>query len=137
MLGEFNGTMQNDGYAAYWCYNEKRRRELGLEMLEISCCWAHARRKLHEAKAESALAREMLKEISELCLVETSLRDSGGSVAERKAVRGEKSRHVLDRIKKRLEQDRSRHLPHITNVEARELTPTKWLAARQAESMSA
>jgi len=28
-------------------------------------------------------------------------------------------------------------LPHITNAEARELTPTKWLAVRQAESLSA
>ncbi len=226
MLNDFNGTIQIDGYAAYWSYNHKRRRELDLEELVISCCWAHARRKFHEAKAESALARDMLKEISELYLVETSLRDSGGSVAERKAVRGEKSRHVLDRIKKRLEQDRSRHLPqsltgraisytlnlrdelnvyvengeleidnnlvenmirvpalgkknwlffgskdagetnaiimtvllnckmhginpdeylkdvlallpHITNAEARELTPAKWLAARQAKTLTA
>jgi transposase len=28
-------------------------------------------------------------------------------------------------------------LPHITNAEARELTPAKWLAARQTESQSA
>jgi hypothetical protein len=226
MLGEFNGTMQNDGYAAYWCYNEKRRRELGLEMLEISCCWAHARRKFHEAKAESALARDMLKEISELYIVEASLRNAKSSAGEREAVRREKSRPVLDRIKKRLEQDRSRHLPqsltgkavsytlnlwdelnvyvengeleidnnlienmirvpalgkknwlffgsenagvtnailmtvmlnckmhginpeeylkdvlsrlpHITNAEARELTPAKWLAARQAKTLTA
>jgi len=28
-------------------------------------------------------------------------------------------------------------LPHITNAEARELTPAKWLAARQAEFLTA
>jgi hypothetical protein len=28
-------------------------------------------------------------------------------------------------------------LPHITNTEARELTPVNWLAARQAESRTA
>jgi len=61
MLNGFSGTVQNDGYPAYWSYNNKRLRELGLEKLEISCCWAHARRKFHEAKAESALAGDMLK----------------------------------------------------------------------------
>jgi hypothetical protein len=28
-------------------------------------------------------------------------------------------------------------LPHITNAEARELTPAKWLAARQAKTLTA
>jgi transposase len=195
-------------------------------MLEISCCWAHARHYFYKAKDESALARSILKELSKLYHIETILRESGSSACERKALRMKESRPVLDTIKEKIERQRSKHLPqsltgkaisytlnlwdelnvyvengeldidnnsvaniirvpalgkknwlffgskdagvqsaiimtvllnckmhgvnpeeyledvlsrlpHITNVEARELTPTKWLAARQTESQSA
>ena len=58
MLGKYEGTVQTDGYAAYESHNKSRpdgRR------FKLGNCWAHARRKFHEAKAESALAGDMLK----------------------------------------------------------------------------
>ena len=126
MLNGFRGIVQNDGYPAYWSYNNKRLRELGLEKLEIGCCWAHARRKFHEAKAESALARDMLKEIRQLYLVEASLRDAGSSVGQRAAARRETSKPVLDRMKKRLEQERGWHLPQSLTGKAISYTLNLW-----------
>lgn len=223
MLGDYHGTIQSDGYAAYPCYN-RTRADNG--KLTLACCWAHARRKFHEAKDESALARGILGEISNLYQTETVLRENGSSACDRKALRMKESQPVLAAIREKIEKQRSEHLPqsltgkaisytlnlwdelnvyvengeleidnnlveniirvpalgkknwlffgskdagvqsaiimtvllnckmhginpeeylkdvlsrlpHITNAEARELTPAKWLAARQAESLSA
>ena len=111
MLDDFDGIIQNDGYAAYWSYNILRSKNPNKKELVISCCWAHARRKFFEAKAESALARDILKEIKELYRPEASLRDAESSSEEREVARREESQPVLDRIKERLERDRSKHLP--------------------------
>jgi len=48
-----------------------------------------------------------------------------------------KFQHSHSEIAKEYLKDVPSRLPHITNAEARELTSAKWLAARQAESMSA
>jgi hypothetical protein len=223
MLDDYLGTIQSDGYAAYPSYNKTREDNC---KLTLACCWAHARRKFHEAKEESALARSILSEISKLYQIEAVLRESGSSACDRKALRIKESRPVLDAIREKIEKQRSQHLPqsltgkaisytlniwdelnvyvkngeleidnnlveniirvpalgkknwlffgskdagvqssiimtvllnckmhginpeeylkdvlsrlpHISNAEARELTPAKWLAARQSESLSA
>jgi len=223
MLDYYQGTIQSDGYPAYPAYNKTRADNC---KLTLACCWAHTRRKFHEAKDESALARGILGEIAKLYAVETVLRENGSSACERKALRMKESQPVLDAIRAKVEKQRSQHLPqsltgkaisytlniwdelnvyvengeleidnnlveniirvpalgkknwlffgskdagvqsaiimtvllnckmhginpeeylkdvlsrlpHITNAEARELTPAKWLAARQAKTLTA
>lgn len=126
MLNEFDGTIQNDGYAGYWSYNKLRSQVLKKKALEISCCWAHARRKFFEAKAESKLAKEMLLEIKKLYNTESSLRESQSSSEEREKVRRKESQPVLDRIKERLEQDRGKHLPKSLTGKAISYTLKIW-----------
>ncbi|MFC1462440.1 IS66 family transposase, partial [Verrucomicrobiota bacterium] len=46
MLGSFAGTVQCDGYSAYTSYAK------GRDDLDLAGCWAHARRKFHEAIEE-------------------------------------------------------------------------------------
>ena len=126
MLNEFDGTIQNDGYAGYWSYNKFRSMVLKKKELEISCCWAHARRKFFEAKAESKFAKEMLLEIKELYRTESLLRESNSSNEEREKVRRKESQPILDRIKERLEQDRGRHLPKSLTGKAISYTLKIW-----------
>lgn len=126
MLNGFNGTMQIDGYPAYWSYNTDRSVTFNLQALEISCCWAHARRKFFEAKAESDLARKTLLEIKKLYRIESSLRESQSSNEERERVRHEQSQPILDRIKKSLEQDRDKHLPKSLTRKAINYTLNLW-----------
>jgi len=126
MLNEFDGTIQNDGYAGYWSYNKYRCVKLEKKALEISCCWAHTRRKFFEAKAESNLARKMLLEIKELYSIESVLRESQSSDVEREKVRREESQPVLDRIKERMEQDRGKHLPKSLTGKAISYTLKLW-----------
>jgi transposase/ElaB/YqjD/DUF883 family membrane-anchored ribosome-binding protein len=126
MLDEFDGTIQNDGYAGYWSYNKYRCVKFEKKALEISCCWAHARRKFFKAKDESNLARKMLLEIKELYRIESLLRESQSSNEERARVRREKSQPVLDRIKERLEQDRGKHLPKSLTGKAISYTLKIW-----------
>ena len=46
MLSDFKGTIQCDGYGAYGKFAKEH------EQVELSGCWAHARRKFHEAIEE-------------------------------------------------------------------------------------
>jgi transposase len=126
MLNEYDGTIQNDGYSGYWCYNNYRVTDLKKTLLEITCCWAHARRKFFEAKAESKLAKKMLLEIKELYGIETSLRESQSSKTEREKVRREQSQPILDRIKQRLEQESGKHLPKSLTGKAIRYTLNLW-----------
>jgi len=99
MLDYYQGTIQSDGYPAYPAYNKTRADNC---KLTLACCWAHTRRKFHEAKDESALARGILGEIAKLYAVETVLRENGSSACERKALRMKESRPVLDTIKEKI-----------------------------------
>ncbi|MSU31531.1 MAG: hypothetical protein EXS25_02500 [Pedosphaera sp.] len=49
MLKTFNGTIQSDGYALYGAMERDRP---GLKRL---ACWAHARRKFHDASSDDRL----------------------------------------------------------------------------------
>ena len=61
LLPDFQGTLQSDGYQAY----AKLSRESGL--IDHAGCWAHARRKFHEALDDSpAAALHMLRLIGHL-----------------------------------------------------------------------
>ena len=107
MLNGFNGSVQCDGFKAYESY-ARRAEAMGIEW---HGCWAHARRKFHEARNESGFARWMLHQIGLLYAVERRVR--GKAPALRAAARASESRMILDRIFRamRRQLDLGKHLP--------------------------
>jgi transposase len=123
MLDDYDGTLQTDGYAVYPCYNKSRPDS---RKLTLACCWAHARRKFHEAKDESALARNVIREVAKLYAIEAVLREDKSSACERKARRMKDSRPILDAIKEMIVSQRSRHLPQSLTGKAISYTLDIW-----------
>jgi transposase len=96
-LEDFSGVLQADGYAGFSKIYD------GGRVLEAAC-WAHVRRKfvdLHELH-KSPLAAEMMDRIGALYAIEQEIR--GRPPEERRAVRQEHSRPLLDTMKPWLEQ---------------------------------
>lgn len=122
-LEDFDGVIQTDGYTSYVTYNNKRPDS---RKLIHSCCWAHARRKFHEAKDGSPMAKAVLKEIQELYRVESELRESGASVEERLAKRQKESAPVLAVIKQKIENAPLHYLPQSPTRKAIKYTLERW-----------
>jgi transposase len=105
-LGEFNGILQSDGYAAYAC--------LGGKDLIYAGCMAHARRgfidALKVAPGEPA-ASAVVAEIGKLYAVEKSAREWGLSPRERACLRQLRSVPVLSALKEKIISLRQEVLP--------------------------
>jgi transposase len=88
-LAGFKGILQVDGYAGY-------RVLAGRGEVELALCWAHVRRRFYElaAAGPAPIANEALQRIAGLYAVESDIR--GRNAAERRAVRQEKSRPIID-----------------------------------------
>jgi len=96
-LREFTGTLQADAYAGYGTVYQNGR-------VKESACMAHIRRPfydLYEAH-KSAVAKEALERIAALYAIEEEIR--GCSAEERRAVRSERSRPLLDSMKQWMEE---------------------------------
>jgi transposase len=119
-LKGFRGVVQSDGYSAYGSYLKRHPRA----EVELAACWAHARRKFHEARNESPFAARMLQEIQELYKIEAELRKD--PTLDRRAVRQEKSLLILHRIGFELQADQSRHLPKSLTGKAINYTLGLW-----------
>jgi transposase len=90
-LATFSGTLQADGYPGFNRLYEKGK-------VTEAACWAHARRKfndLYEAHA-SPIAKEALDRIAALYVVEKEIR--GRSPDERRQVRHDRARPLLDSL---------------------------------------
>ena len=85
-------VLQTDGYAAYAQYAKK----MGLTHAQ---CWAHARRKVFEAKdIEPGPATQALEWIGALYAVEERIREQGLTGAAKRACRLEEAKPVADRL---------------------------------------
>jgi hypothetical protein len=96
-LKKFQGTLQADGYAGFdQIYEAGSIRE--------AACWAHVRRKFYDIQVahKSAVATEALERIAALYAIEKEIR--GRSPEERRAVRNERSRPLLESLKQWLEE---------------------------------
>lgn len=106
MLAEFSGTIQCDGYSAYTSYTKTR------DDIDLAGCWAHARRKFHEALEEAPKqAAWFLKQIGLLYEIEAGLREKKAGAQLRQAVRASQSRMIINRIGKALRIKLPGHLP--------------------------
>lgn len=105
----FTGTLQCDGYAAYRAFANSRANPI-----ELAGCWAHVRRKFHDA-LESAprIAGWLLYQIQNLYRIEARLREGQAGPQLRAAVRASESRMITRRLERALVKLKAgkHHLP--------------------------
>jgi transposase len=93
-LAEFTGVLQVDGYSGF------KRLLAGRppDQIKLAFCWAHCRRRFYEIHQAtgSPLAEEALRRIGELYAVEAGVR--GRPAEERRVVRQERSRPIVDAL---------------------------------------
>ena len=101
LLRGYCGVLQTDGYSAYRSLADPKRSGAPVT---LAFCWAHWRRQWFEiAKSPPApIATEALKRIAELYEVEAEIR--GKSAEERRAVRQEKAKPLVETLKAWLEK---------------------------------
>jgi transposase len=121
---DFTGTIQCDGYAAYRTFAQSREGAITL-----AGCWAHARRKFHEA-SESAprQAGWILRQIQHLYRIEAALRERHASPKLRALARAQESYPVHQRIRRalvRLKATQS-YLPQSLMGQAIDYTLAQW-----------
>jgi len=107
---EFAGTIQCDAFGAYRTYAREHQD------IELAGCWAHARRKFHEAFVQGESKQHaawILRQIGHLYEVERDLRENRAGPDLREAERRSRSRPILERIHRVLLRFREsrRHLP--------------------------
>jgi transposase len=93
-LADFRGVLQVDGYGGFKSLLESRPPG----EIRLAFCWAHCRRRfyeLHQATG-SPLAEEALRRIGELYAIEAEIR--GRPAEERRAVRQERSKPVVEAL---------------------------------------
>lgn len=117
----FAGIVQCDGYAAYESHARKRG-------LVLAACWAHARRKFHQAKDYDPGMIDVLSRIGALYAIEARLRRAAASVEERLWIRQKESLPILSALHALLTdwQTRGRFLPRSSAGEAIAYTLGLW-----------
>jgi transposase len=90
-LAGFVGTLQVDGYAGYRALADRNA-------VRLAFCWAHVRRRFYElaAAGPAPIASEALARITELYRIEDEIR--GRPAEERRTVRQEKTRPLVDAL---------------------------------------
>src|SRR5215213_7577743 len=93
-LAEFTGILQVDGYSGF------KRLLAGRppDEIKLAFCWAHCRRRFYELyrSTGSPLAEEALRRIGELYRIEAEIR--GRPAEERRTVRQERSRPMVEAL---------------------------------------
>ena len=104
----FKGTVQCDAYGAYRTMLKKRPG------VRLAGCWAHVRRKFHEAfEQKEAVIRSawILGQIGQLYAIERSLRRSRAGPKLRAADRAAQSRPILNRLHRLFTTIQNQHRP--------------------------
>ena len=120
-LADFRGILQADGYAGFTQIYD------GGLVFEASC-WAHARRKFVELDElhKSPVAAQMIAQVGALYGIEQEIR--GRSPNERRTVRQERTRPLLDAMKPWLEQTLATLSQKSATAKAIRYVLTRWTA---------
>jgi len=94
-LGDFAGILQVDGYGGYAALARRRQQ------ISLAFCWAHVRRKFFELADTSPVATEVLRRVALLYAIEDEVR--GLSAEQRRAVRHDRSRIIVDDLRQYLD----------------------------------
>jgi hypothetical protein len=120
-LREFEGILQTDGYAAY--------DSAGGSKVVRAACWSHARRKLFDAvkvNPDDRTAMQLVASIDELFTIDAEARNAGMDLTARHVLRQQRSRPLLDSIRKQLEAAGTAVLPASALGKAVKYTLTLW-----------
>ena len=124
LLDGFRGYLQRDGYSAY----SSLVNEPGQQLIPIGC-WGHARRKFIDAQSvHPGPAPPFIDEIRKLYLVEAVAREQQLEPEQRKALRLEKSKPILDKLLPELEKARAQNLPQSPLGKAASYCLNEWTA---------
>lgn len=120
-LEDYSGYMQVDGYQGYNIIS-------GFKNAIHVCCWNHARKGFYKAYKDenSSLAYELLKKIKRLFKVDEEAAAQKMSFEERKTLRDQKSKPILDEIKVWLEKHQPEVRPTCYLGGAIEYTLKRW-----------
>lgn len=117
-LGNFAGILQVDGYGGYAALARRRQQ------VQLAFCWAHVRRKFYELADTSPVATEVLHRIALLYAIEDEAR--GEPAQQRRLVRGEHSRVIIDDLHHYLEARNRQVSPKAKLGEAIRYALTRW-----------
>jgi transposase len=121
---DFTGTLQCDGYAGYGAFVDRREKKIIL-----AGCWAHVRRKFHEALEQSPrTAGWLLRQLQHLYRIEAHLREQRAGPRLRQATRAHQSLAIVDRLQNALVRLKAshRHLPQSLLGQAIDYTLGQW-----------
>lgn len=117
-LGDFTGILQVDGYGGYAALARRRQQ------ISLAFCWAHMRRKFFELADTSPVATEVLRRVALLYAIEDEVR--GLSAEQRRAVRHDRSRIIVDGLRQYLDA-RNRQVSAKSKIgEAIRYALTRW-----------
>src|SRR5262249_45518798 len=120
-LGDFDGILQTDGYAAY--------DQIGGPNLVHGGCWSHVAiyfKKVLKLNPKDPLATPILEHIHDLFAIDDEARQRGLSVAARQALRLENASPLLDVIRKQIQAARAMALPASALGKACNYTLSLW-----------
>jgi transposase len=120
-LGQFEGILQTDGYAAY--------DQIGGTRIVHAACWAHARRLFFETvqlNPRDPAATPIVARMDALFAVDAEARRRVTSPTERHALRQERAKPLLDDIRSRIEAALSVALPSSALSKACRYAVTLW-----------
>jgi len=105
-LGQFEGILQTDGYAAY--------DQIGGPKMVHAACWSHARRQFFEAvqlNPQDPVATPIVARMDELFAVDADARCKALTTAARHFRRQETAKPLLDDIRSKIDAAQSVALP--------------------------
>jgi transposase len=120
----FSGILQCDGYSAYPSFANGRGKTV-----ELAGCWAHVRRKFHEALEQSPkVAGWLLRQLQNLYQIEAHLRERRAGPKLRQAIRASQSRTIVDRFQRALVRLKGtgRYLPQSLLSQAIDYALGQW-----------
>jgi transposase len=121
-LGQFNGILQTDGYAAY-------ENCIGGPTMVHACCLAHARRKYIDAikvDPKDKDSASIVALMDELFAIDAEARAAKMNHAERHALRMEGAPALLAELRKKIQAAQSKVLPQSAAGKAARYTLALW-----------
>ena len=121
-LGQFNGLLQTDGYAAY-------EDDIGGPKMVHACCLAHARRKYVDAVKIDPKDRDsvsIVKLMDELFAIDARARAEKMDHAQRHLLRQENAPALLEELHKQILAAQAKVLPKSVAGKAAKYTLTLW-----------
>ena len=120
-LGQFEGILQSDGYAAY--------DQVGGPKMVHASCWAHSRRKFFDTvklNPDDRVAARIVAQMNDLFAIDTEACAQNLDHAARHILRAQRARPLLDQIRKQIEAARVDALPASALGKAASYTLTLW-----------